>query len=167
MSDCTRALSDVAALVKKIQVLEDKEAIRDVIAKYSYLFDVGRYNDWYELFTEDSVYKTNPPFGEKYQVVEGKENIKKAFAVQKHYGAVQHLMVDVVVQVDGDIATAVCYQTMVSGKDDDDTKLLKAALRSWVLERIDGRWLIKEAVSRLMSNHQDCLDVVAQINPAK
>jgi hypothetical protein len=160
MSDCANA-TDVAALMKRIQVLEDKEAIRDIIARYGYLFDVGRYNDWYELFAEDGVYKTNPPFGEKYQVVEGKENIKKAFTVQKHYGAVQHLMLDIIVQVDGDKATGICYQTMVSGKDDNDTKLLKAGLRSWYLERIDGKWLIKEAVSRLMSNHQDCLDIVA------
>jgi hypothetical protein len=165
MSHCEKVSPEMATLIKKIQTLEDKEAIRDIIARYGYLFDVGRYEDWYELFSEDGVYKTNPPFGEKYQVVEGKENIKKAFTVQKNYGAVQHLMLDIVVQVDGDKATAICYQTMVSGKDDNDTKLLKAGLRSWLFERIKGKWLIKEAVSRLMSNREDCLGIVATDMP--
>ena len=165
MSEGAKMSQDMAVLMNRIQVLEDEKAVRDVLFRYAYFFDVGRYQEWHELFTDDGVYKTNPPFGEKYQVVEGKENIRKAFPSQTRYGAVQHLMGNPIIHVDGDTATAISYQTMVNGKDDSQPTLLKAAMRSWVLKRMDGKWLIKEAVSRVMSNHQDCLDIVAVDSP--
>src|SRR5262249_1576522 len=37
-------------------ILEDKDAIRELLALYCFHFDGGRFDDWLELFTEDGVF---------------------------------------------------------------------------------------------------------------
>lgn len=41
-------------------VLEEKDAIRDLLARYCFHFDAGEFEDWLELFTPDGVFDLGP-----------------------------------------------------------------------------------------------------------
>ena len=52
MSDADR----IAALEKRLAIMEDKEKIREVLARYGYNADLGRSEEYVNVWTKDGVY---------------------------------------------------------------------------------------------------------------
>jgi len=152
-----------ADLRQRIQVLEDKEAILDVLARYGFTFDLGRMEEWYDLFAEDGIF--NVDARGNLEVIQGKENIKTHFQrVQQNmdYAAPQHLQLGVIIKVNGDTAKAIGFQVLTMNKGGPEIKpfIENTFVRTWTLERIEGKWLIKEAVSRILKDLENCRAIV-------
>ena len=56
MSDYTQLEQELKELKQRFQVLEDKEAIRDLLVQYSFNADLDRTDAFVDLWTEDGVF---------------------------------------------------------------------------------------------------------------
>lgn len=154
-------------LEERIQELEDKEAIREVLARYGFTYDLGRKEEWYELFTDDAVYNSVESTGTP-NVMNNKKDIMTRFGPDaKRPGATQHMQVATIIKVNGDEARAIGFQVCTSHLTTHEANisegpiiLLRTGVRSWRLKRIDGEWLITETVSRIMKDEKGCREVL-------
>ncbi|MDD4860030.1 MAG: nuclear transport factor 2 family protein [Dehalococcoidales bacterium] len=148
----TNAASKLAALEEKVQELADKEEIRDLLARYSFCCDLNRNEDLVNLFTEDGVFATDTEG--VWSSHKGRPAIMKYFNLPLHQELVfksQHLLLDNVITVNGNKATAVGY-ILLTDKWVGGYDIFRCAIRSWAFQRVNGHWLIKDAKSVAMGN---------------
>ncbi len=80
---------------------DDEEQVRRTLAGYSQYLDDGDFDRWIELFTEDA----RLLFGG--QATEGRPSIRKYMEhVQPPEGRGKHITANILVEVEGDMATA-------------------------------------------------------------
>ena len=144
------------ALEKEVQLLRDKEEIRDVLSRYGHYYDLGYFDDWYSLWTDDCQFGPG----------KGKDKIQEFFGKQqKNYLAEQHIQLALVIKVDGDTAKAIGFQVATKhsiGEFFENVLLDKRlpigferiGVRSWEFVRVNGKWLIKVAHTCDMINHE-------------
>jgi hypothetical protein len=138
---------DLTALKQKVQLLEDKEAIRDVISRYAFTADLGRYEDFVGNFTENGVWRVtgfdvrgNELTGE----FAGRDQLMATISSPGHAAMVnneQHLLVNFLIDVNADSASAIGHlvQTLRwrGGFGLGTCRMVKVAL-----DREDGEWRI-------------------------
>lgn len=160
MIENLKLYKEIEALKSKVRELSDKEAIRDLLARYGFCFDLGRYDAFYDLWADDAVFRTDGPDGEIE--MKGKEGLKEVFgSAPLKYMASQHLQLEYVIKVDGDMAEAVGFQ-LITVHRGDRPAVDRTGVRRFKFRRIDGEWRISEAVSRIMKNRSGCLDLVPE-----
>jgi len=143
-------------LPERIQALEDKEAIRNLLSRYSLNIDLGRAEDFLRLFTDDCVFATDVAGEVRYR--RGKEQLAEMLAGGPPPKG-QHLQLDYVIDVRGDAATAIGYQVL-TGLRDDKLSLNRAAFRSLSLKRVRGEWLIHEVYTIGIGNEEAYLKIL-------
>lgn len=93
-------------------VLEEKEAVRDVLSAYCFYVDNGEFDKWAELFTEDGVFDAGP-----LAKVQGRAAIKgfitKAVPRQGEGPARKHCTMNSMIRVNGAEAQADSYIIVV------------------------------------------------------
>ena len=97
---------DVEALLARLQVLEDREAIRELKARYCDICDDGHDPDRIaEIFAPDGVWES-----ERHGRFVGPEEIKAQFRrFGRDIAFSQHMVTNPVITVDGDTATGRWY----------------------------------------------------------
>jgi uncharacterized protein (TIGR02246 family) len=150
---------EINSLKNRLQILEDKEAIRDLLARYAFNVDLSRFDAFFKLWTDDAVFITDGP-GEAIQK-RGKDEIREFLSgvLPKSNAGSQHLQLDYVIEISGNTAMATGYQ-LISIQQKDRVGIARCALRSFVFKREDGKWLIKEAISRSTANDAECQKLV-------
>jgi len=129
----------------KITVLEEKDAIRELIARYCFHVDACEFDEWAATFTEDAVFEVVDLFR-----FESRESIRE-FANhiprnERGETGMKHLTMNQVIEVDGERATAKCNLLIIRegtplhadivGRYDDE------------LVKQSGRWLFKRRTAR-------------------
>ena len=94
-------------------VLEEKDAIRELMARYCFHFDNGEFDAWLDLFTPDGAFDlgSRGRFG-------GRESLQKflnSLALTNGVPMMKHCVMNSIVSVDGDQATAQSYVVVVRG----------------------------------------------------
>src|SRR5262249_19002069 len=88
-------------------VLEEKDAIRELLAGYCFHFDNGEFEEWVNLFTDDGVFD----LGTRGRFA-GRDALR-AFVhlipLTNGLPGMRHYVTNSIVGVDGDRATARCY----------------------------------------------------------
>jgi|WetSurMetagenome_2_1015567.scaffolds.fasta_scaffold13201_5 hypothetical protein len=176
MSNDNEILQKLAALEKEVQslremknelqILKDKEEIRDVLSRYAHQYDLGYFDEWYKLWADDC------QFDAVVEVRNNKEELKDFFGEkQQHYLAEQHLQLALVIKVDGDTAKAIGFQVATKHSVGQffenvliDPRLPigfeRIGVRSWEFKKVDGKWLIKVAKTRNMFDHKACKEIL-------
>jgi hypothetical protein len=146
---------ELAHLRKRVQIFEDKEAIRDVLTRYALNCDLCRYDDFVKLWTDDAVFITDGPGATV--IKKGKNEILSYLTglLPKSNAGTQHLQLDYIIKITGNTAVAIGYQ-LISISKTVPPAIARCALRSFGFQRIKGDWLIKEAVSRSITNEIEC-----------
>src|SRR5258707_978316 len=122
-------------------VLEEKDAIRELIARYCFLIDNAEFDAWAATFTEDAVFEVVGLF--KF---EGRASIREfANHIPKNergLPGMKHCTLNQIIAVSGDTATATCYLLLIregtplhvdiAGRYEDE--LVKQS-GSWLLKR--------------------------------
>jgi uncharacterized protein (TIGR02246 family) len=90
-------------LERRIQLIEDRFAIRELTARYNRAVDEGRADDLAACFTEDCKYWID----RGGRLTAGREHIANMSRVIG-FGTV-HFTIDANIEVDGDTATQVCH----------------------------------------------------------
>ncbi len=138
-------------LERRLQALEDREGVRECLARYCYNADLGRSKEWASNFTPNGALDTGPGTrAEGYeQLLDFISNPKGGHkAIENHC---THNITNLFIRVNGNKAWAEGYQiVLVREKDGDDAprRVYRMGLSHWNFEKRNGRWFIKERVRR-------------------
>src|SRR6266446_2890139 len=122
-------------------VLEEKDAIREVLAEYCFALDGGRYDDMAALFTEDGTWDT----------AFGAATGRAAIAAQArdirvragdHRPRAVHLVTNIAIALDGERAELRSNWTVVQNSS-DGPKIGSGGAYADQMVKQDGRWLFR------------------------
>lgn len=132
----------VQQLETKVQVLEDKEAIRDLLIEYGRRLDEGDWVGYSQLFARRGTWTGS--LGTATGPTEILAMLRKTLGAATAYDPTKvrsfHLVTNCVIQIEGDRATATSRWTNFA-RDDDNRLVPRLAGRyEDVLVREDGKW---------------------------
>ena len=121
-------------------VIEDKEAIRELMAEYCFRLDDGRYDEMAALFTENGTWDT--AFGK----ATGREAIAElARSIRARAGAVRpraaHLVTNIVIALDGAVRAEVRSNWVVMQNSPQGPKIGSGGAYADRIVQQNGRWL--------------------------
>ena len=122
-----------------VSVLEEKEAIRELLARYCHHFDAGRFEDWLDLFTEDGTFDLQERG--RFTGREALQTFARSIPVVDGIPAFRHFVTNVLIRVAGTTATARCDVLVVQGPV--PTVMLAGRYDDRLVKRED-RWLFAE-----------------------
>jgi SnoaL-like domain len=100
-------------LAQRVQVLEDKEALRGLLTRGWRALDVKDWDTWSSCWTEDAEFEFGP-----WGVTHGRAAIREAvIAAEDGYPAMQHHILNMHFEIDGDRATGIGYMWFVAVDD--------------------------------------------------
>jgi 3-phenylpropionate/cinnamic acid dioxygenase small subunit len=120
-------------------VLEEKDAIRELLARYCFHIDLGEYEEWLGLFTEDGVFDLG-----KMGHFQGRDTLRKftkSIPTADGVPTLRHCVVNPIVEVNGDAARARSYVVVVQGKPQLSFSVVGRYEDEIV--KIDGSWRFK------------------------
>ena len=132
-----------------VQFIADRQAIINHVTAYSYLIDEGRWDEWYDLFTDDVVFETSTPCIGTL-TANGKKAFK-AFADLRYRGPGseknktmrRHTMGNIhVAKQTKDSAEVRTYLFISSAAPDGSFKILTSGTYNATMKKIDGKWKI-------------------------
>jgi uncharacterized protein (TIGR02246 family) len=130
------------SLEGRLLLLEDKDAIRDLLTSYGKLLDSGDWVGYSKLFARQGTWTGS--FGTATGPDEILAMLRKSMGAVPAYNPDKvrslHLLTNYVIQVDGDRATATSRWTNFARTDDNKLVPRLAGHYEDVLVREDGRW---------------------------
>jgi uncharacterized protein (TIGR02246 family) len=125
---------------ERLQALEDKEAIRNLIASYGPLADAGNAAGVTALFTEDGVYAVGG-MGEAV----GRAAITALIDGETHRQLMAdgcaHVLGPVAITLNGDTATATGHSVVIRHKE-GSFEIYRASANRWQLARTSQGWRV-------------------------
>lgn len=145
------------AMTDRIQRLEDREAIRDLLVTYGRLLDDKDLVGYSNLFASDGVWEGG------IGSARGPEGIQKMLetvysrVAPDQYGNDYHIMSDFLISVDGDTATAWSRWTWIVEGDEGNPVGRRSGHYEDALVRVNGQWKFKHrlTVTELPTPDQD------------
>lgn len=128
-----------------LTILEEKDAIGDLLSEYCFHVDNGDYEDWINLFTADGAFVAGPMGTNK-----GHEALTtfaaKALPAKGEGNGMKHCTMNSMIKVNGDEASAESYIVLVAGSPESDggtTTPLAGRYRD-KLRKVNGQWRFAE-----------------------
>lgn len=158
-------MSDTAALVQRlaerVQVLEDRLAILDLMAFYGPAVDAGDAEAVIKVWTEDGIYDVD-----KLKMV-GHDEIIKMVGSDAHQGYIArgcgHVLEPGYVEIGGDTAVATCKsQLILKDEDSDGFTVARVTANRWELRKIDGEWKCTVRTSRVLDGRAEAVELLAR-----
>ena len=141
MSGVTPEAADrIALLEARLTALEDREAIRNLVASYGPLADSGDAEGVAALWAEDGVYEVGG-YGENAGREAVAALIRAAFHQQLMREGCAHLLGPVHIGLEGDRALAVGY-SVVFRRVGEGFEAWRVSANRWELEKREGRWQV-------------------------
>jgi len=132
----------VRRLEATVQLLQDKEAIRDLLIEYGRRLDTGDWAGYSQLFARQGTWSGS--FGTATGPTEILAMLRKSLGAAPAYDPDKvrsfHLMTNCVIHIDGDRATASSRWTNFTRGDDNKPVPRLAGRYEDVLVREDGKW---------------------------
>ena len=146
----------VAALEKRVQQLQDEQAIREVVIRYGEYLDARDYAGYASLFASDGVWtggfgSATGPAGIQEMLEKNLGKPEPGFINNSNF----HLMTTVVVNVDGDTAKVRSRYTFFTASPEN--KPVPALAGRYVDEfvRENGQWKIKKRTTHGVIPYRD------------
>jgi 3-phenylpropionate/cinnamic acid dioxygenase small subunit len=122
---------------------EDWHAINNLLMVYAEHIDAARFTEAAALF-EQATYRLERADGSLSAAYEGREQIEAFFAGTRVHAdgtpRTKHVVTNVVIEPEGDGATARCYATVFQQTDELPLQPIAAGRYLDRFEQIDGRW---------------------------
>lgn len=140
------------ALAGRLQVLEDRAAIRDLIASYGPLADSGDADGVAMLWAEDGVYVVDG-----FPEARGHAAIAALIEGPVHQALMMrgcaHVLGSPVIDLDGDRATASCH-SVVLAKTSEVWEAVRVAANRWELVRTPQGWRVTRRDNALLDGRE-------------
>lgn len=140
-------LEKIAALEARLRIVEDKEKIKEVLARYGYNADLGRSEAYVDVWTDDGLYDMGAVrYAGKAQI---REMISSPTGVHKTLieNRSLHTVCNLHIGIDGDSAWAEGY-SIVFVKGEDGVKPFTAGYNHWDFARSGEQWLMTRRLRR-------------------
>jgi uncharacterized protein (TIGR02246 family) len=134
-----------------MSVLEDKDAIREVMAAYCHALDAGRFADVASLFADDGVWTTDYAEAKGRGAIE--EMLRSIVPVKGEGPQRKHYITNIIITVNGDTAYSISNYLVVREAGRDLIPVMGGTYKDkWV--RRDGTWRFqrKELVHDIAGN---------------
>lgn len=145
------ALDDLGARIRR---LEDERAVLRTLHLYGHCIDRGREADYLDLWTEDAAFdaRGRAP-GDVTRVVRGREALAEfaAHFSRPPVGWHQHQVLEPLVDVQGDTATATSYFTVLREEDGAPRVWVFGRYRDTLVRCPDGAWRFTLRVAEVES----------------
>lgn len=141
---------DLETLAARLQALEDREAVREVIARYGPLADRGDAQALAALWEEDGTYEVVG-----FATARGRAEIAALIDAPYHRELMAdgcaHVLGPVSVTVEGDSATAVGH-SVVLRHHEGTFSVFRVSANCWTLRRDadDGQWRVQHRANALL-----------------
>ena len=136
------------SIEQRLQELEDRIAIRELIDQYTYTADTRNAEGQMAIFTEDTNFEVymDERIATPTQVVTGRENLRPVFDDLNQYFSTMHFNGQSSVKLNGDKATGITYCRAYHLKILDGVqKLMIAGIRYYdTMVKQNGVWLFSE-----------------------
>jgi ketosteroid isomerase-like protein len=138
MSDSDR----IAVLEKRLAILEDKEKIREVLARYGYNADLGRSDEYVNVWTKDGVYDLDAG------KLEGEAAIREMISspTGAHKSQIEnrsmHTVCNLHIGIEGDTAWAEGYSVVWVKGEDGKAAPWTVGYNHWEFRRSGDGWLM-------------------------
>lgn len=136
----------------RLRALEDREAIRELIAGYGPLADCGDAAGIAALWTEGGGYGVGG-----MGTVRGRDAVAGLIGGETHRGLMAdgcaHLLGPVAIEIDGDSAVARGH-SVVFRHTGTGFEAYRVAANRWDLARVDGRWLVSHRENALLDGNE-------------
>ncbi|MFD5387377.1 nuclear transport factor 2 family protein [Streptomyces sp. NPDC127074] len=133
------ATADYDSLARRLQALEDKEALRALMIRGWRALDRKDWQTWIECWAEDAVLEFGP-----WEKIHGKEAVRaKVEEVESPYASMQHHILNMHVDVAGDRATGIGYMWFVAVTEPGSTSPYSmGGPYDWEFRRGPDGWLL-------------------------
>ncbi len=121
-------------------ILEEKDAIRELMARYCFHFDNGEFDDWLNCFTDDGVFDLG-----KIGRHAGRAGLQKfltTIPLTNGLPMIKHCVMNSIVAVNQDTATARSYVVVV--RTGEQLAISIAGRYEDQLVKVGGDWRFKE-----------------------
>ncbi len=118
-------------------VLEEKDAIRELMARYCFHFDNGEFDQWLSLFTADAVFDLGTRG--RFQGREALRSFLRVIPLSNGVPMMKHCVLNVIITVSGLHATAESYVIVLRGGG-HGLALSIAGRYQDQLSKVDGEW---------------------------
>jgi hypothetical protein len=122
--------------------IEEKDAIRELMARYCFHFDGGEFDQWLELFTDDATFDLGARG--RFSGREALRNFLKAIPLTNGLPMMRHCVMNSIVRVEGDDAAARSYVVVVHGGA--QLGLTLAGRYEDRLAKVGGAWRFRERI---------------------
>ncbi|CAN5138199.1 hypothetical protein BH09ACT10_BH09ACT10_02070 [soil metagenome] len=142
----------IDALEKRLHDLEDERDLRDLLTRYSIAADMGRNQDYVDLYTEDGAIDLTDMGLPRYQ---GPEALMEFISTLGMLSAItgSHHAVPTLFTIDGDDAVGEGYGFVINHEIDKGTFIINHANFSrWTFRRENGTWKIVERDVKLLGS---------------
>lgn len=142
---------DYAALLTRVQALEDRNAILDTLRQYGHAIDYGDFDRLVDCFTDDAVRENRRPDGSVHRW-EGRAGTID-FATRHSHAPEQyhkHLVLNSRIDIHGDTADVVSYMFRFDPREDEPSFVWGMGRYLDTMRRgSDGRWRIARRISEI------------------
>ncbi len=149
------------ALMQRLAALEDREAIRNLIASYGPAADRGDAEAVARLWTEDGRYDVGG-----MGIATGHKAIADLITGPTHQALLAagcaHLLGPVEIALDGECATAIGH-SLVLRNAGTAFEILRASANRWQLEKRQGRWEVVLRVNRVLDGGDAARAILAPL----
>lgn len=137
----------LASIEKRVQLIEDREAIRDLLVTYGRLLDNKDLVGYSKLFAEDGVWEggigsATGPAG----IVDMLETVYARVAPDQ-YGSDYHIMSGFIIDIDGNSATSWSRWTWIVEGEDGTPVGRRSGHYEDVLVKVAGQWKFKHRLT--------------------
>ena len=151
-------MSEISALTERVQALEDRLEITQLLMMHPMSIDSGAAEFWMSHWTEDSTmdrYQDPERHSGDYAGTYGKatmlEEIKSPELAQLREDGLMHISTSPSILIDGDTASATNY-TQLIGLEGTAYRIRRVIVNRWELRREDGVWRISKRTMRPMGH---------------
>lgn len=140
MADNTQLQAKLEGALRRIDELESRAAIRDLVSDYCIGFDTHDWNRFISIWHTDAVWEIGPPFGN----FEGHAGIKKVVdeVLYEVWRETHHMTTNLVLTFkDADHAHGVCNVDCMGATKDNVVQMINATYTD-DFERRNGVWKI-------------------------
>lgn len=159
MDDETDLVRQVQALQRRVQELEDRWEVLQVVAAYGPAVDAGDADAVADLWTEDGTYDVDGAF-----VMSGRDAIAAMVSSDAHQGYIHagagHLQQVPHVEVDGDTAVALHHAQLVL-RDEHGYRVDRVTAHRWDLVRTADGWRATNRRAQVLDGGATGRDVLA------
>jgi len=141
-------------LEARLARLEDERAILQTLHRYGQAIDYGDEEAWVDCFAEDGVFDVRARLPHQpNRVVRGRAALREF--ITRHTRAPEcwhkHLLVEPLLEVDGDLATSASYLVVVMEYLDEPVLRVFGRYRDRLVRCPDGRWRFSERIAEVES----------------